>query len=134
MFIKDYFKNQLRWKNIFIQLLILFQPCDINADCINYDGSFECICHSGYLKNGDACDNIDECQAESSCPANSECYDTDGSYYCECLDGYVFDEDKLCQDVDECSNGEHDCDANAYCINIAGKLIVFNLELLKLMS
>ena len=29
--------------------------CDINANCINMIGSFECTCNDGYLGNGTTC-------------------------------------------------------------------------------
>ena len=33
-----------------------------NANCVNSDGSFECVCFDGF--KGDACDDIDECREE----------------------------------------------------------------------
>ena len=31
-------------------------PCDLNADCINTDGSFECECKSGFVGDGLRCE------------------------------------------------------------------------------
>ena len=33
-------------------------PCDDNADCHNTDGSFFCVCFSGYTGNGTDCKGI----------------------------------------------------------------------------
>ena len=39
-----------------------YGSCDVNADCINVDGGFECKCHLGFFQSGDACFEIDECE------------------------------------------------------------------------
>lgn len=31
-------------------------PCDLNAVCVNFDGSFNCSCMEGYTGNGTLCD------------------------------------------------------------------------------
>ena len=36
-------------------------PCDVNAACINTDGSFQCACDAGYQGDGTSCTNMDEC-------------------------------------------------------------------------
>lgn len=33
----------------------LDDPCDVNADCDNTDGSFDCTCRLGYMGNGLSC-------------------------------------------------------------------------------
>ena len=30
-------------------------PCNINADCTNTPGSFECVCEAGYSGDGSSC-------------------------------------------------------------------------------
>ena len=30
-------------------------PCDENADCLNNDGSFSCVCKKGFTGNGTDC-------------------------------------------------------------------------------
>ena len=32
-----------------------FHNCDLNAFCINKDGSFHCVCNAGYTGNGTKC-------------------------------------------------------------------------------
>ena len=34
-------------------------PCDVNADCINSDGSYSCTCKQGFTGNGTVCEGND---------------------------------------------------------------------------
>ncbi len=81
-------------------------PCDSNANCMDTDGSFECICNSGYSDSGGNCEgmynhshricyyilhlDIDEC-ISSPCGNNSLCTNTNGSYECTCNPGFTGD-------------------------------------------
>ena len=67
-----------------------------DSTCINTIGSFECSCNDGFERNGDICENINECDV----PANqnpclsklhSTCRDIHGSFECECNSGYEKD-------------------------------------------
>ena len=40
----------------------IYGSCDVNADCVNLYGGFECKCRSGFIQSGDACFEIDECE------------------------------------------------------------------------
>ena len=81
--------------------------CDQNADCSNTEGSYKCICKTGYEGNGRHCSgelhagqflllaiilinlDIDECSTGvSKCDANAYCTNTVGSYKCTCKAGY----------------------------------------------
>jgi len=33
-------------------------PCDVNADCINTAGSYQCVCRDRYSGNGLACSRM----------------------------------------------------------------------------
>ena len=36
-------------------------PCDENAECTNFDGSFNCTCNDGYAGNGFCCQGMSCC-------------------------------------------------------------------------
>ena len=63
--------------------------CDINATCTNGPGSFTCSCNAGYIGNGTDCEDLNECDDNTTCPTNAFCYNTVGSFYCECDRGYT---------------------------------------------
>ena len=61
----------------------------MNAVCVNTEASFDCLCLPGYEKNGDECDEIDEClNGLHKCDAHSDCQNTIGSFICQCHKGY----------------------------------------------
>ena len=67
------------------------------------------------------CSDVNEC--ESTCEGDLEvCQNTDGSFTCDCELGYERDQYNECQDIDECTNGDHNCDtvANTDCTNLEG--------------
>ncbi|CAH3179274.1 unnamed protein product [Porites lobata] len=71
--------------------------CDINANCSNTRGSYDCTCKVGYTGDGKTCQDIDECNASSPvCDINANCSNTRGSYDCTCKVGYTGD-GKACQ-------------------------------------
>ena len=114
--------------------------CQQFSDCENTVGSFICNCFTGYSEgtsesgntctfincpNGfgrnsttGRCENIDECQIESSCDANSQCTDSIGDFSCSCNEGYTGDGKVLCEDVNECET--FNCGPNTECLNNPG--------------
>ena len=112
---------------------MVISPCDGNATCTDTEGSFLCVCNSGYSGNGSSCastyvelfvhkfsvkfPDIDECSTGGVCDENAECLDTPGSYMCTCHSGYIGDGD-TCLDIDECLSDP--CDKNATCTNNNG--------------
>ena len=65
--------------------------CDINANCTNFPGGFDCGCNEGYNGTGfpGECENVDECSSFNlnDCDANATCTDLEGSYNCSCNAG-----------------------------------------------
>lgn len=103
--------------------------CDNRLEsCVNLPGSYECICNSGYEKQGstDECVDINECKSNPSpCPQYSYCTNTPGSYKCQCHDGFKesenhFDDLSSCSDIDECQDGSAECPEGAICLNRPG--------------
>ena len=39
-----------------------YGSCDVNAECVNLQGGFECKCRPGFFQSGDSCFEIDECE------------------------------------------------------------------------
>ena len=68
---------------------------DINAECINTYGSYDCACQNGFHKQdeGALCKDIDEClTGEDECLDElAVCENLPGSYGCSCLVGYEGD-------------------------------------------
>ena len=64
----------------------------MNADCIDNDGSYNCLCTDGYEGSGFTCTNINECSpdfTENRCGPNTECIDLEPGYTCECPIGFA---------------------------------------------
>ena len=61
--------------------------CEHN--CINNEGSYECSCRDGYVRNEDlvTCADIDECL--TNMPCDHTCLNLLGGFRCECDSGYV---------------------------------------------
>uniref|UniRef100_A0A0G4I7K3 EGF-like domain-containing protein n=1 Tax=Chromera velia CCMP2878 TaxID=1169474 RepID=A0A0G4I7K3_9ALVE len=92
--------------------------CDSNANCTNTDGSFACLCKSGYAGSGVQCD-FNECtQNVDDCDSNAACTNTDGSFTCACNSGFA-GTGVQCE-ADECAQNIHDCDTDATYTKIDG--------------
>ena len=92
----------------------------MNAECKNTIGSFLCECSVGFIGNGVACKDVDECAVENhDCHSNASCSNIDGGFNCSCTQGYSGD-GITCTDVDECSLDTNNCDAYATCKNEPG--------------
>ncbi|CBY33706.1 unnamed protein product [Oikopleura dioica] len=111
--------------------------CTDNMDCMNLEGSYQCLCASGsapvQLSNGQvSCGNVNECEEENMCSKNAKCIDmnieTDGiPFKCECLKGY-YGTGETCCDTDECGDELDECDENAICRNTEGSYECFCKE------
>ena len=76
-----------------------FKFCPGSIQCTNTVGSYKCGCNSGYIRDGNDCLDIDECQDFDICPLESICQNIKGSYECICKNGF---QGLMCEDVDEC--------------------------------
>ncbi|CAG2123599.1 unnamed protein product, partial [Medioppia subpectinata] len=86
----------------------LNQPCAANQKCINTVGSYRCThyCTPGYqpTKYGNACEDIDECvEATHECTGMQICRNRPGNYICECPLGYILNQNRDCEDINECT-------------------------------
>lgn len=108
------------------------RPCHDNGDCDGDGtrrGDGKCRCNKGY--KGDFCLECDDgyfnkerndtfslcTECHESCqtcsgPTNKDCN--------ECKSGWVQDDEKSCNDIDECANETSPCKENQYCHNKEG--------------
>ncbi|PNJ28863.1 LOW QUALITY PROTEIN: ADGRE2 isoform 11 [Pongo abelii] len=111
------------------------QWCPQNSSCVN---ATACRCNPGFSSFSEiittpteTCDDINECATPSKVSFGkfSDCRNAEGSYHCVCRPGYELasgaktfknESENMCQDVDECSSGQHQCDSSTVCFNIVG--------------
>ncbi|EPQ06543.1 EGF-containing fibulin-like extracellular matrix protein 2 [Myotis brandtii] len=99
--------------------------CDMGAPCeqrcFNSYGTFLCRCHQGYElhRDGFSCSDIDEC-SYSSYLCQYRCVNEPGRFSCHCPQGYQLLATRLCQDIDECESGAHQCSEAQTCVNFYG--------------
>ncbi|XP_060067948.1 mucin-like protein [Ylistrum balloti] len=95
--------------------------CGSHADCIDTNGSYECVCVQGYsnLGNGTCIDQNECLVGAHNCSQYANCTNTDGSFTCACNGGFEGD-GYTCTDIDECINGSDICLPIANCTNTIG--------------
>ncbi|XP_063897763.1 fibulin-1 isoform X1 [Helicoverpa armigera] len=80
--------------------------CGPQQRCENFYGGYSCQCPAGHrLVGQNQCEDINECMHGNPCAYNADCLNTYGSYRCACREGFrnAPSNDKVCVDVDECS-------------------------------
>uniref|UniRef100_K1QTK6 Latent-transforming growth factor beta-binding protein 4 n=1 Tax=Magallana gigas TaxID=29159 RepID=K1QTK6_MAGGI len=92
--------------------------CGNEKVCQNLEGSYTCNCKEGFQKNGDSCDDIDECSdiTLNTCSMDTNCQNLYGNYTCNCKPGFQ-KYDSGCEDINEC-NQSSTCQHN--CTNLQG--------------
>ncbi|XP_012496851.1 PREDICTED: CD97 antigen [Propithecus coquereli] len=110
--------------------------CPPNATCVDRNA---CRCKPGFVSSSEeiftdptvTCDDINECAPPTKvfCGKLADCQNVEGSYYCTCSPGYAptsgpktfhSENENTCQDVDECSSGQHRCHPSTVCTNTVG--------------
>ncbi|KAL8169175.1 UNVERIFIED_CONTAM: hypothetical protein K2H54_039311, partial [Gekko kuhli] len=96
----------------------------LRGQCLNTEGSYRCLCQTGfkYSEETDDCIDVDECEEYRNAVCGTwQCQNTLGSYRCimGCPLGFHRTPFGECIDVDECAN-ETLCGSHAYCDNTEG--------------
>ncbi|XP_061046373.1 adhesion G protein-coupled receptor E5 isoform X4 [Eubalaena glacialis] len=111
-------------------------PCPPNSSCVN---GTTCRCTPGFSSSSgdiftsflESCDDVNECgpPLTVSCGKLADCQNTEGGYHCMCSPGYELisgattfknENENTCQDMDECSSGQHQCHNSTICVNTVG--------------
>lgn len=103
-------------------LVLMSTTCDAEGGiCTKPDGNATCRCKAGYIDvKGDGSECREDAQCTSlNCHEYATCDSSDGPPECVCPAGFSGN-GTLCEDVDECTMGTHDCDAKANCTNTLG--------------
>ncbi|KAE8601250.1 hypothetical protein XENTR_v10013600 [Xenopus tropicalis] len=97
--------------------------------CARIDRTQHCSCEAGFQMSGTPdngiCQDVNECEvfrvegAPHICMHT--CINTPGSFRCVCPTGFkTLTDGKSCEDIDECSSGQHNCSRGSMCINTGG--------------
>ncbi|CAG5078173.1 Oidioi.mRNA.OKI2018_I69.PAR.g8920.t1.cds [Oikopleura dioica] len=104
-------------------------------DCEEKNGVAFCLCPKpGFIlgHDGKTCVDENECltQGIGICRSSEVCHNVYGSYRCDCAKGYARPGGShLCEDIDECKLGLHDCAEDQICQNFPGYFqCIFNEE------
>eukprot|EP00731_Ephydatia_muelleri_P031717 Em0023g224a len=98
--------------------------CNQNANCMNTDGSYMCICKPGCVGDGrTTCNDVNECSLTNPCGTGT-CTNLVCGYSCGCQTGYQpshpVANNVTCIDIDECALSLSNCSSNATCSNTVG--------------
>jgi len=93
--------------------------CHPDAKCVNAPGAYYCRCISGYTGDGYTCTDLDDCDPDPCCTEHASCVDLGANNYgCVVEEGFTGPDG--CSQVDECTEGTHNCDPNADCTDNYG--------------
>ncbi|XP_067952046.1 fibulin-1-like isoform X2 [Watersipora subatra] len=95
-------------------------------DAPDRPNKFRCSCRGGFelaanQRNCIESEREPTCETDDRCSANAECYMRLGTPVCRCVSrGYQLSGSYQCQDVNECSQGLHNCTSSQECVNTDG--------------
>ena len=91
--------------------------CDSNADCVNTEGSFRCMCRAGYEGNGQICTGTNMIVYHILCHflCVQKCVSHVHTYISVLHVCKLSLETLYYADIDECIQGLDDCPANMFC-------------------
>ncbi|KAM4873428.1 adhesion G protein-coupled receptor L4 isoform 2-T2 [Thomomys bottae] len=105
----------------------LTQSCGENANCTNTEGSYYCMCASGFksssnqdrfiTNDGTFCIDIDECSESVVCGDHAICENVIGGFHCICKDGYQTSTGKLLFTPDEDLSCQENVNENCHLDN-----------------
>uniref|UniRef100_A0A915I5P1 EGF-like domain-containing protein n=1 Tax=Romanomermis culicivorax TaxID=13658 RepID=A0A915I5P1_ROMCU len=91
--------------------------------CINYPGTYECGCLSGYYLSSTSnfrhCLDVDECRMNHTC--DHYCVNKPGTFECKCRPGFELHGSRYCGDINECSMNNGGCQFK--CQNTIGNFV-----------
>ncbi|XP_020626399.1 fibrillin-1-like [Orbicella faveolata] len=90
-------------------------PCGANEECLNEQGTYSCVCLSGYKKQHKVCVRKDKC----NCKQHEVCLQGK----CKCKEGYKKSTKGYCvprRNIDECSQDACSGMTNSVCANAEG--------------
>ncbi|XP_077993148.1 uncharacterized protein LOC144447116 [Glandiceps talaboti] len=99
----------------------LSNPC-FYGNCTDGINRYTCECFTGWTgthcdEDVDECEDFDDC--DHICTNVNRTVNPEKGYICECNDGYELqNDDKTCEDIDECARGTDECEHN--CHNTVG--------------
>ncbi|XP_077993150.1 uncharacterized protein LOC144447118 [Glandiceps talaboti] len=99
----------------------LSNPC-FYGNCTDGINRYTCECFTGWTgthcdEDVDECEDFDDC--DHICTNVNRTVNPENGYICECNDGYELqNDDKTCDDTDECARGTDECEHN--CHNTVG--------------
>ena len=93
--------------------------CDVNADCQNTVGSYDCSCKPGFTGNGRICNGEQDTLHNSDKINNTSCWLLKRETKLSLTQRRFFFFNNIL-DTDECSSNSHSCDINAVCTNTPG--------------
>ncbi|KAL4232892.1 calcium ion binding [Mactra antiquata] len=79
----------------------LGNDCPANSTCIDQQTQYTCLCNHGFHRNGDLCEDVNECSTIGGpkghhCSRDQTCINTIGSYKCVCSPGLSKKGDNSC--------------------------------------